>query len=102
MEAFEGRIVHYVIGGGEVNAGQCRPAIIARAWSPTTANLQVFFDGLNDFPGHTMDFLTNSWVTSVVEDSGGTAGRSWHDPRECPHAPKVESVPPAKTSGGSK
>lgn len=44
-----GRIVHFRIGGTDEEP-ELRPALIVRVWSPTSVNLQVFFDGSNDVP----------------------------------------------------
>jgi len=79
----EGRIVLFRVGGTEVEP-ELRPAIVVKAWNPTSVNLQVFVDGTNDrlrhYPGEKDSdhriFSSSSiergmaWKTSVVQGTG--------------------------------
>lgn len=74
-----GRVVHYVLGLGYANAGQCRAAMVVRTWGagePYPIQLQVFLDGTNDDPyeGRGLD-----WRSSVPYSSGNMPG-TWHWP----------------------
>ncbi len=97
MQPTVGRIVHYVLPQGDANAGQVRPAIIVRVWSPTNVQLQQFTDGSNDNPPTVRrlpvrDAYGNNpsvdvdmpapaliWRTSVAYDPAETPG-TWHWP----------------------
>ncbi len=75
----EGRIVHYVIAGHEYPganraAGQHRPALIVKSWSPGYVNALLFLDGSNDGK---QDGCAPVWLTSISE---GTGPGTWHEP----------------------
>lgn len=68
--------MHYVNPDGRPDLGNHVAAIITRVWNDTCVNLRVFFDGTNDVPEG-----TSEWVTSVVNDeSKKPAERTWHWP----------------------
>ncbi len=71
-----GRIVHYVLPDGH-NAGDHRPAIIVRVWSPECVQLQVFTDGTNDGAGYGAGI---DWRSSVARDDSALKRGSWHWP----------------------
>jgi hypothetical protein len=104
MEATIGRIVHYVLDAADTdhsdNAKQCRAAQICATFPgnpENRVNLVITFDGDNDF-NHEADRFTKGWKTSVPEATKGSG--TWHDPRECPNAEKVNKVP--ELTGGAK
>lgn len=72
-----GRIVHYVLKDGP-NAGEHRPGLVVRVWSPTTVNLQVFHDG--DGTPHLNDGLLNTLWQRSVEFSAEPRPGTWHWP----------------------
>jgi len=71
-----GQMVHYVLNKG-VSTGQCRPAVIIKAWSVAlgSVQLQVFTDGQNDMLENIV------WRTSVLP---GEVNGSWHPINKCP------------------
>ncbi len=78
----EGRIVHVRLPNGR-HAGECRPAIVVKAWSPTVANMQVFIDGSND-DGHSLQVMVPgalAWFTSVAPATE-TNPYGWHWPTD--------------------
>lgn len=75
----EGRIVRYVLPDGP-HAGDARPAMVVRVWSPTCVNLQVFLDGVNDFEGDPDVAPNLRWVTSATLDPSAKEPGSWHWP----------------------
>jgi hypothetical protein len=76
MSAEHGALVHYVLPDGpETVHGQCRPALVVRAWRDGAANLVVFRDGTND--GH---YGLYQWCTSIHESAAhefGTYHQAW-------------------------
>lgn len=76
----EGRITHYVLPDGR-NKGEHRPAIIVKTWGSlphSAVNMQVFVDGLNDYPvDHAASFTGFLWKTSVPYSENKEPG-TWH------------------------
>jgi hypothetical protein len=73
-----GRIVHYVLSVGP-NAGEHVPAIVVRAWPGNggRANLQVFYDGTNDYPDAASDGAHIIWAPSTPYSEEPEPG-TWH------------------------
>lgn len=79
-----GRHVHYVLDAESYakdlntsSLGECRSAIIVRAWSETTVQLQVLTDGYNDGKQYAAGLI---WRTSVHRDEEQHAPGTWHWP----------------------
>lgn len=79
-----GRHVHYVLESDsykdDLNSGsygECRSAIIVRAWSAETVQLQVLTDGYNDGKQYAAGLV---WRTSVHQDEETKAPGTWHWP----------------------
>ncbi len=85
-----GRIVNYVLPTGR-NAGQVRPAIIVRVWSPTMVQLQVFTDSFNDYTQEHIGSTGMLWATSVPY-SETEAPNTWHWATEATQFPIVEAA----------
>lgn len=79
----EGRIVHYVMPGGEH-----RPAIIVKVWSKESGvvNMQVFTDSTNDYnrkletlnPYNVEMKAGLAWRTSISPDLETQRPGTWH------------------------
>lgn len=70
--------VLYVLPDGH-SRGDARPAKVVRVCSATLVNLQVFTDGLNDFPAGSTGSNGIFWATSVpYADAEARMPGTWH------------------------
>ena len=70
MDVQIGAIVNFVMDEGR-HAGEIRPAIIVKLWSPVVVQLQVFTDGKNDETDNVI------WKTSRHYSTQKQRG-TWH------------------------
>jgi hypothetical protein len=71
-----GDIVLYALPDGR-NVGQVRPAFVVRCWIADVVNLQVFTDGINDYPSEHLGSHGTLWKTSVHYSENKEPG-TWH------------------------
>lgn len=71
-----GQVVTYVLPDGRC-AGETRPAMVTRVWSPVSVNLHVFLDGTND--AGALEWVASVRHESLVEapENGGPKLGTW-------------------------